>query len=281
MTTILFANFKGGVGKTTNSVMCAYEFAQKGYKTLVCDLDPQSNATQLLMRTYSRQHDNKILPIKKTMMVALSEENISDAIVEIRDNLFLLPSHKDFTNYPEFLEQKFMPIPGTNYKEDRVSYFSRQLDTVKGDYDIVIVDVPPTLSIFTNSAVYATDEVVIVLQTQQRSLDGAEAFFEYLQDFYNDYTNIDFDILGVLAVLLKNNAGIDNQILADANQIFGEDMTFNQVIRQMERLKRYDRLGISDEDNTKFDLHDRRVFKAYSDLTDEIIERLKERGVIE
>ncbi|MCC4380095.1 ParA family protein, partial [Limosilactobacillus reuteri] len=78
------------------------------------------------------------------------------------------------------------------------------------EYDFVIIDVPPTLSIFTDSAIYATDFVIIVLQTQQRSLDCAETFFEYLQQMYNDYANIDFDILGVLAVLLKNNVGLDN-----------------------------------------------------------------------
>ena len=45
MPVLVYANFKGGVGKTTNSVMTAYQLAKKGYKTLVCDLDPQSNAT--------------------------------------------------------------------------------------------------------------------------------------------------------------------------------------------------------------------------------------------
>ena len=109
MTTLLFGNMKGGVGKTTNSVMVAYQLAQLGYKTLVCDLDPQANATQLLRRTYSLQHDGEDLKIDKTMMVALNEENISAAIVEIMDNLYLLPSSEDFKNYPDFLEIKYMP----------------------------------------------------------------------------------------------------------------------------------------------------------------------------
>ena len=56
MPVLVYANFKGGVGKTTNSAMTAYELAKKGYKTLVCDLDPQANATQLLCRTYNRQN---------------------------------------------------------------------------------------------------------------------------------------------------------------------------------------------------------------------------------
>ena len=90
---IMFGNFKGGVGKTTNSIMTAYELAKKGYSVLVCDLDPQSNSTQLLSRTYYLQNDEP-LTIEKTLMVALQEKDLSSAIVKVMDNLFLLPSNK-------------------------------------------------------------------------------------------------------------------------------------------------------------------------------------------
>ena len=100
---IMFGNFKGGVGKTTNSIMTAYELAKKGYSVLVCDLDPQSNSTQLLSRTYYLQND-ELLTIEKTLMVALQEKDLSSAIVKVMDNLFLLPSNKDFVQYPDFLE---------------------------------------------------------------------------------------------------------------------------------------------------------------------------------
>lgn len=292
MPAILYGNMKGGVGKTTNSVMTAYQLAKLGYKTLVCDLDPQANATQLLRRTYGLQHETD-LQIGKTMMVALTEENIKPAIVNIMDNLYLLPSSEDFKNYPDFLEMKFMldkekiesgdsttlQSEMSKVKEQRIAYFAQQLDKVRDEYDFVIIDVPPTLSIFTDSAIYATDFVIIVLQTQQRSLDGAETFFEYLQQMYNDYANIDFDILGVLAVLLKNNVGLDNQILKDAETDFGKDMLFNQIIRHMERLKRYDRTGIAEKDLTKYDMHDTRLHYIYNTLTKEIVARLKDKGV--
>ena len=280
---------KGGVGKTTNSVMTAYQLARQGYKTLVCDLDPQANATQLLRRTYNLQNDND-LAIEKTMMVALTEEDISSAIVNIMDNLYLLPSSEDFKSYPDFLEMKYMPdkekIHGTTLqsemskvKEQRISYFAKQLAKVRDDYDFIVIDVPPTLSVFTDSAIYATDYVIIVLQTQQRSLDGAETFFEYLQQMYNDYEAVDFDILGVLAVLLKNNAGLDSQILQDAEEDFGKDMLFKQIIRHMERLKRYDRTGIAEKDLTPYDMHDTRLHYIYQQLTNEIVTRLKDKGV--
>lgn len=293
MPAILYGNMKGGVGKTTNSVMIAYQLAKLGYKTLVCDLDPQANATQLLRRTYGLQHGTD-LQIDKTMMVALTEENIKSAIVNIMDNLYLLPSSEDFKNYPDFLEMKFMldkekievgnstttlQSEMSRIKEQRIAYFSQQLAKVRNEYDFIIIDVPPTLSIFTDSAIYATDFVIIVLQTQQRSLDGAETFFEYLQQMYNDYANVDFDILGVLAVLLKNNVGLDSQILKDAETDFGKDMLFNQIIRHMERLKRYDRTGIAEKGLTKYDMHDTRLHYIYNTLTKEIVSRLKDKGV--
>lgn len=314
MSVLVYANFKGGVGKTTNSVMTAYQLAKKGYKVLVCDLDPQSNATHLLTRTYSRQNnqskqefvkelvkqsrkekkqlseddideeisdvyknrERKELKIEKTMMLALSEEDVESAIVKVMDNLYLLPSDADFTDYPDFLEQTFMPNE-ENYKEKRTSYFSKQLSKVKDNYDFVIVDVPPTLSIYTDSAVYAADDIIIVLQTQQDSLDGAIAFFKYLQKIFDKYHAINFDILGILPVLLENRAGLDSQILKDAKATFGKENVFKNIIKHMERLKRFGRVGIADKDAKygKGDFHDIKVHYVYNKLTDEILDRLK------
>ena len=270
---IMFGNFKGGVGKTTNSIMTAYELAKKGYSVLVCDLDPQSNSTQLLSRTYYLQNDEP-LTIEKTLMVALQEKDLSSAIVKVMDNLFLLPSNKDFVQYPDFLE---LTIPATTpeYKKERISYFSKLLKEFEDQFDFIIFDVPPTLSVFTDTALFASNQIVIVLQTQQRSLDGAEAFFEYLQTVYNTYPETDFDIAGVLPVLLKNDSGLDNQIINDASETFGEKLVFKTIVRHMERLKRYDRLGISEQGYTeKFDFHDRKVHELYSELVDELIKRV-------
>lgn len=96
---------------------------------------------------------------------------------------------------------------------------------------------------------------------------------------YNDHAAIDFDILGVLAVLLKNNAGLDSQILQDAEEDFGKDMLFKQIIRHMERLKRYDRTGITEKGLTPYDMHDTRLHVIYKRLTNEIVKRLKDKGV--
>jgi len=267
---ITFGNFKGGTGKTTNSAMMAYILSKLGYKTLLADLDPQANATSLYLHTKQRITNN-IVTFDKTLMSAIADEDLSDIIIEIKENLFLLPSFADFTSYPLFLEKKF-----PNSQLNRVTFLNELMTNIKDDYDFILVDVPPTLSTYTDSALLASDYTIIVLQTQERSLVGAEAYVGYLQELIDNY-NADFDILGVLPVLLKNNSKVDEATLNTAKDKFGEENLFKNVVKNMERLKRYDIIGIVDPDSdTKYDIHDKRVMELYKRVTQEMLKRLEE-----
>lgn len=267
---ITFGNFKGGTGKTTNSAMMAYILSKLGYKTLLADLDPQANATSLYLHTKQRITNN-IVTFDKTLMSAIADEDLSDIIIEIKENLFLLPSFADFTSYPLFLEKKF-----PNSQFNRVTFLNELMTNIKDDYDFILVDVPPTLSTYTDSALLASDYTIIVLQTQERSLVGAEAYVGYLQELIDNY-NADFDILGVLPVLLKNNSKVDEATLNTAKDKFGEENLFKNVVKNMERLKRYDIIGIVDPDlDTKYDIHDKRVMGLYKRVTQEMLKRLEE-----
>lgn len=267
---ITFGNFKGGTGKTTNSAMMAYILSKLGYKTLLADLDPQANASSLYLHTKQRITNN-IVTFDKTLMSAIADEDLSDIIIEIKENLFLLPSFADFTSYPLFLEKKF-----PNSQLNRVTFLNELMTNIKDDYDFILVDVPPTLSTYTDSALLASDYTIIVLQTQERSLVGAEAYVGYLQELIDNY-NADFDILGVLPVLLKNNSKVDEATLNTAKDKFGEENLFKNVVKNMERLKRYDIIGIVDPDlDTKYDIHDKRVMGLYKQVTQEMLKRLEE-----
>lgn len=267
---ITFGNFKGGTGKTTNSAMMAYILSKLGYKTLLADLDPQANATSLYLHTKQRITNN-IVTFDKTLMSAIADEYLSDIIIEIKENLFLLPSFADFTSYPLFLEKKF-----PNSQFNRVTFLNELMTNIKDDYDFILVDVPPTLSTYTDSALLASDYTIIVLQTQERSLVGAEAYVGYLQELIDNY-DADFDILGVLPVLLKNNSKVDEATLNTAKDKFGEENLFKNVVKNMERLKRYDIIGIVDPDlDTKYDIHDKRVMGLYKRVTQEMLKRLEE-----
>ncbi|WP_394189553.1 ParA family protein [Paenisporosarcina quisquiliarum] len=258
---ITFGNFKGGTGKTTNSTMIAYCLANMGYRVLLSDQDPQANATSLFLRTKALLEDD-IVSYEKTLMSAIQEEDLSSIVTQIKNNLYLLPSFSDFAQYPKLLEKKF---PN---EIDRVQFFSKLLQPLKEDYDFIFIDVPPTISIITDSALYASDFVVVVLQTQERSLQGAEGFTTYLQTLIDDY-DADLDILGILPVLWKNGAAVDIQTLDTAKEIFGEHNIFQKVVKQMERLKRFDMTGI-----TENDMHDKNVIESYTQVATEFIHRL-------
>lgn len=260
-TVVTFGNFKGGTGKTTNSTMIAYALSNMGYKVLLSDQDPQANATSLFLKTKS-ELTGEIVSFKKTLMSAIQEENLEEIVTEIKENLYLLPSFSDFALYPRFLEKKFSD------EVDRVQYFSKLIETIKSEFDFIFIDVPPTISIITDSALYASDFVVVVLQTQERSLQGAEVFTKYLQSLIDDF-GANLDIIGILPVLLKNGAAVDLATLENAKEIFGEENLFKIVVKNMERLKRFDITGITDED-----MHDRRVHDSYTGIANEFLSRL-------
>lgn len=260
---VTFGNFKGGTGKTTNSTMIAYALSEMGYKVLLCDQDPQANATTLYLKTKASITD-EIVTFNKTLMAAIQEEDLGQIVTEVKENLYLLPSFSDFALYPRYLEKKF-PTDTSS----RVKYFDSLIEPLKKDYDFIFIDVPPTISVITDAALYASDFVVVVLQTQERSLQGAEVFTGYLQSLIDEY-GANLDIIGILPVLLKNGAAVDLATLENAREIFGPENLFENVVNNMERLKRFDITGITNDD-----MHDRKVHTSYKIIAEEFIQRLE------
>ncbi len=110
--------------------------------------------------------------------------------------------------------------------------------------------------------------MLIVLQTQELSLDGAVEYLSDLQKLANEF-NGNFEIVGVLPVLMDGNASLDNFVLENATNIFGSENMFNIKIPNMARLKRFDNTGI-----TEFDRHDKKVIDLYDLVSNELIERI-------
>ena len=155
-------------------------------------------------------------------------------------------------------------------------YFDNLLKEIKSNYDYIIIDNPPAISIYTNSSLISSDYTVVVLQTKERSLTGAEAFVDYVNEFVNQ-NDLDIEIAGVLPVLLKKDSIWDNSSYLQAIESFGEENMFDSIVNHMERLMKYDSEGIIDpryEERKNYDMHDIRVFKRYEDLTNEMLERI-------
>ncbi|MCK8606428.1 AAA family ATPase [Leuconostoc citreum] len=260
--TLTVGNFKGGVGKTTNSMLIAYTLAQKGIKTLVIDLDPQANATKTLTLTKLNQDEEGILTFEKTLMRGIADNKIDDLPIKVIDNLFLMPSNIDFEEFAKFLYQN------TDNQTDEDFYFSKLLDPIKESFDIIIIDVPPMSKEITRNAVTSSDYVLISLQTQEHSLTGAENYIEELNKLNKTY-DLNLTVVGLLPVLLKNTGTVDEYIIDNAKVIFGESNIFSTIVPQMERIKRFDINGI-----TNHDRHDLKVLQKYNEVTDELITRL-------
>lgn len=259
--TITVGNYKGGVGKTTNAVLIGYTLAKKGIKTLVVDLDPQANATKTLMLTKSRDND-EVITINKTLMVGIAEGDLTTLPVNIVDNLDVLPSNIDFEDFAKYLYKV------TNSEKEEDFLLNDLLEPLKSEYDIILIDVPPMSKEVTRNAVVTSDYVLISLQTQESSLTGAENYIKELDKLSNQY-DLNLIVLGILPILLENRGTVDQYIIQQAIEEFGEQNVFKNIVKRMERIKRFFINGITEKDR-----HDMSVINTYNQITNEFIERL-------
>ena len=261
--TTIIGNQKGGVGKTTNTYLIAYTLAKLGIKTLVCDLDPQSNSTKALMLTKS-QNSNEIMTIDKTLMWGVQQRNLKDLPVSIIENLDLLPSYIDFEDFAKYLYKN------TNTEYEETHLLEPLFEPLKEDYDIILIDVPPLSVEVTSNAVMFSDYVLISLQTQDDSMAGAIEYIKTLVKLKMKY-DLDIEVFGALPMLSNSRGTVDKLIIESAKEEWGEELVFRTVIPQMERIKRFSINGITDEDR-----FDRKVLEMYEKVVLELLEKLLE-----
>lgn len=261
---ISFYNQKGGVGKTSTTALVGYNLAKMGFKVLVIDFDPQANITQLYLKTATR---NGKVKINTTLMGAVRNNlPLDDIKMKIKDRLYLVPTSSDFYLYPRYIESRY------HNEDERVQHMYNMIkDSVIDKFDFIFIDVPPTLGLSNDTAFYACDQVILVLQTQERSLQGARTVRDYLQNMLVDTFDARTDILGILPVLSKHRARVDDEILDAAKDEFGAENVFDNVLYAMERVKRMDMTGITDSPSDSWDI---KTHKAYKAVAEEMLARL-------
>ncbi len=287
-------NFKGGVSKTSSTAGIAYVLSEiKKKKVLVVDLDPQADVTDLLLKTFKENNNSllnevmnsdnieSILDEKEDEILDLllrkstninendlyhtlkEKKHLRKAIIELSNNLSIVPSDFNMIGYPYLLEDlKLNRIDGAKY-------FDSFLEEVKEDYDFILIDTPPTLSDFANSGIYSCDYSLIVVQTHVRSFNAVEKLISHLSDFRDLHDN-DFDIVGVLPVMFKNQGKIDRFIIKLLKHVYG-NYVFENKVMQRERVKFWDAIGIQNED-----MHDRNVLTMYENIADELLEKMRD-----
>lgn len=230
--TYVVGNFKGGVGKTKTVTMLAYENATvKNKKTLVIDLDPQGNATSVLAKT------GNLSEIDKNITDGFEIGDLREQITPIIENLDLIAANTAFRNLPKILMSKF---PEDEIKQ--IFYLKELLVPLKKEYNAIYLDVPPTISDYSDNAMLAADYCIIVLQTQELSLDGAQTYIAYMQYLADNFEN-DLQVLGIIPCMLRPGGRVDSKVLDQAKELYGGNV-LNTIVKYQERLKVYDVEGI-------------------------------------
>ena len=248
---IAIFNQKGGVGKTTTNINLAACLALKGKKTLVLDIDPQGNTTSGLGGSKRRQEDTvyNILDEKKY--------DIRNAIIKTDvENLDLIPASVDLAGAEVELVQV----------DQRETALKKGLEQIKGDYDYIFIDCPPSLGLLTINSLAAVDSVLIPIQCEFYALEGVSQLVSTI-DLVKKSLNPELEIQGVILSMFDGRTNLSAQVVQEVKKYFG-DKVYTTVIPRNVRLAEAPSYGLP---ITAYDPKSKGA-EAYMDFAEEFLE---------
>lgn len=213
---IAFANQKGGVGKTTSAVNIAASLGYMGKRVLLCDLDPQGNAT-------SGVGINK-KKIKNSVYEAMLGQCTADSAVYSTkwNGLWVMPSTISLAG----AEIELLDL------EKRERAFSRVIETLTIPFDCVVVDCPPSLGMLTINALTACDGVVIPMQCEFLALEGLSQLMFTISRIKQHY-NKELNVTGILITMYNGRLLLSVQVINELKKHYADRLFETTISRNV------------------------------------------------
>lgn len=253
---ICITNQKGGVGKTTTAVNLCYYLAKDKKKTLLVDFDPQGNATSGLGLD---KNDAKAIGTTMTE-VLLGTADMKSTIKHTKYK------HYDVSPTTPELANAEVEIASMNKKFVRLR---DAVNSVKDEYDFVVIDLPPSLSLLTVNGMIAADYLLLPVQTEFYALEGVAQLLETMK-LVKKQANPHLQLLGVLATMYDKRTSLSAQVFNEIKKYF-KTLTFKTTIPRNVRVAEAPSHGVPVGDYDKFS----RGAKAYKEFAKEVEKRTK------
>ena len=248
---ISVVNQKGGVGKTTTAVNLTAALTDAGIRVLLCDFDPQANATSGL------GIDKK--KIKKSVYDVIIDDEPVENVIQQTKYGDVLPSGADLAG----AAVELLSVPEPNYR------LKKALQTVRENYDLILIDCPPSLELLTINALAAADRILVPVQCEYYALEGLADLMTTLR-LVKKRINPELDIFGVVLTMFDGRTNFSTQVAQEVRRHF-PGKVFGSVIPRNVRLAEAPSHGLP---ITVYDRSSRGAH-AYRTLADEFIKKLK------
>jgi chromosome partitioning protein len=252
---LAIANQKGGVGKTTTAINLAASLARSDRRVLIVDVDPQSNLTSGLGQ---RNKTGAGGTIYEALTTPEPTDDVRPFVIPTGiERLSLVPSDRNLTG----AEIEMVTLSG---REERLRTL---LHSVRGDFDYIFVDCPPSLGLLTLNALVAADAALIPLHCEYFALEGLADLVSTMRRVRASL-NPGLDIEGVLLTMVDERTNLGHQVASDVREFFKEKVFRTTIPRNV-------RLGEAPSHGMPVIIYDgkSRGAEAYLALAKEMLER--------